>query len=147
MKKNIIEIVTTILAFIMIIVPIYIAPICPANSDGSHMGCYYSANLTTKLSIAVVLISLIMIFTSRTAISKIIKIIGSILNIFLAFLIYAIPHRLVHVHNEVGKLYGFCGSDSMPCVHHHTFEILGFISLIIGILMILNLIKTFLSKR
>lgn len=143
MKKKVIEVLSVIFGVILMLVPSVIAPVCDVKADGTHMGCYYSGNLTMYLGGAIVVISIIMIILK----SKIYIILSSIANIILAFLVYAVPHQIIHVKNSMGKDYGYCSMPSMACREHHTFEIAGILALIIGILMIVNLIKLFLINN
>lgn len=144
MKKNILEKITLILSIILFLVPKYIAPVCETMEDGSHMSCYYSGNVVMKLAVIIFIIALVMIILSRI---KVVKILGGLAIIIVSALVYMIPHGMTGIHNEIGNPYGFCRMDTMLCRVHHTFEIATGIAVVIGVLMVFNLISTFLKKE
>lgn len=147
LKKKWLEILAIVLAIIIVLVPNFIAPVCGPKPDGSHMGCFYSAKFVIKQAIVIIIVTLIMIFSEKSNYAKIIKIVGSIVNVIIGFLIYAVPHKIVLINNEMGRPYGFCGKETMACITNHTFEIAGILGLIIAIIMLVVLTKIFLIKK
>jgi len=100
--------------------------------------------MVMKLAGAIFIITLLMIILSKV---KIVKILGSIAVIVISAYVYLIPHGMSGLHNEMGKPFGFCKMDTMLCHVHHTFEIATGIAVVIGVLMVFNLISTFLKKE
>lgn len=148
MKKNLFEILALLLSVILFLIPKYFAPICSMPKvDGMPMSCFYSGNLVMKFAVFLFIISLAMLLSARYSFSKYVKIIGSLANIVIAALVYMVPHKIIHIKNEIGEPYGFCKMNSMECRAHHTFEIAAIIAGIIALIMIIDLVFIFLKKE
>lgn len=146
MKKNWIEIVTIIVAIVLFFVPNYIAPIGAVHPGMPPMACYYSGALVMKLAGWIIVVCVLMLLFAKYTYGKCLKVIGSIIVIILAALVYMIPHRAITVLNAVGKPYGYCGKPTMACIINNTFGVAGIVGGIIIILMLINLIMLFLRK-
>ncbi|EFS20937.1 hypothetical protein FSBG_00434 [Fusobacterium gonidiaformans 3-1-5R] len=145
MKKNIFEKLGILLSIILLLIPKWIAPVCPGlKEDGGHMGCYYSGNLVMKIAVVMIILCILMIVLAKY---KYVKLLGSAIIIALSAFSYLIPHGMTHMHNEIGKPYGFCKMETMACRVHHTFEIVGIVAGIIAIVMIINIITILLKKE
>ncbi|AYV95124.1 hypothetical protein A2U10_09975 [Fusobacterium necrophorum subsp. funduliforme] len=145
MKKNIFEKLGILLSILLLLIPKWIAPICPGmKEDGTHMGCFYSGNLVMKIAVMIMILCILMIVLSKY---KYLRLLGSALVIVLSAFSYLIPHGMTHMHNEMGKPYGFCKMESMACRANHTFEIVGIVAGLIALVMIINIITILLKKE
>ncbi len=147
MKKRFFEIIGMLLAVVLYLVPYQIAPICSKlKPDGNPMGCYFSASFTMRLAVFIFAINLVMFLVAKYSFGKYIRILGSIVSIVIAALVYMVPHRIVSINNALGVPYRFCGKPKMECVLNNTFGVAGMVAGIIVIVMVINLLYLFIKR-
>lgn len=129
------------------LLPFVLLPVCGPMKNGHFMPCHYSAVFVTAAGVVLIVLGLIQWLLLKRAAA----LVTSVLQILTALACYLVPHRIIPIKYGVSMkdgsdlFLGICGKNTMPCVH--TFGVLSWVLLAIGILALIYFIIQLLRKE
>ncbi len=152
LKKHPIVVLNIILGIILAAGPFWLFPVCDrVMKNGKHMMCFYSGKFIIGMAIAIIIINLIAMKSTK----KIIAVIINLATLVLAALCYLVPYRIIPIGDKAvnGWQFGLCKNPynlstgaEMTCLT----KTMPAVNAIVGILIVLSIIgfiKQFLTKQ
>lgn len=139
LTKRILSAVQLLLTAVIALTPFVLSPVCGPMPNGHYMACHDSAILVTVGGGILLLFALLQLLLSG---KRPLMLSLSVLQVAAAFLLYAIPHRIIPISFRTkmdgsALMAGICAKDGMACVH--TFALLNWLLAAVALIALILL--------